>query len=242
MQAAGVNVLATCTYSATDVVIVRALQELGYSLKAWISPIDHTARVSSWEYGFVLYPVVWHPDSSPDVGEFSNMTSQQFSEAYKSRFQVPPSFFAAAVFASLCALAIAIERTGTLDTDAVATQLYGLELHEFYGNITIDANGQASSLEMTALQNMPKSQTTSARAAEANVSSLIFPMPPWPQRWCEHIGPGKTFADYTTSAPQSGLQQQCSGHGRCDASGSCVCDSGYGGTSCAAPSAPVSGP
>eukprot|EP00966_Prymnesium_polylepis_P140903 3253842-Prymnesium_polylepis.1 len=97
------------------------------------------------------------------------------------------------MFASLCALANAIEKAGSLETSAVAEQLRSLQLIEFWGNITFDANGQASSKEMVVLQNAYEGGAFVPRLVDA--SSFVFPMPSWEQRWCKHFGAGKTYED-----------------------------------------------
>ena len=62
------------------------------------------------------------------------MTSQQFVDAFATRYNgAEPSQSGASMFASLCALASAIEAAGTLNTSAVAAELRRLRLAEFYG-------------------------------------------------------------------------------------------------------------
>eukprot|EP00966_Prymnesium_polylepis_P045023 1043308-Prymnesium_polylepis.1 len=85
------------------------------------------------------------------------------------------------MFAQLCALAVAIEKAGSLDTGAVASQLRALSLFEFWGNISFDANGQASAKELLVLQNIHKDGFDS-KVHVVDVSSIVFPMPTWPQR------------------------------------------------------------
>eukprot|EP00966_Prymnesium_polylepis_P010572 243717-Prymnesium_polylepis.1 len=50
-------------------------------------------------------------------------------------------------------------------------------------------------------------------------------MPTWEQRWCRNIGPGKNYTDWNSRA----LSKECSGHGKCDESGACMCETGYAG-------------
>jgi hypothetical protein len=151
---------------------------------------------------------------------------------HRSRFYGDePSHEAAAMFTSLCALAVAIEKAETLNTSAVATQLRSLVLPEFFDNISFDANGMVASLTQVTF-NMPAGPSEPVRAASINASTLIYPMPPWPQRWCEYIGPETTYADYT-GTPASG--PQCSGHGTCNKDGTCDCETGYDGTRCEQP-------
>ena len=107
----------------------------------------------------------------------------------------------------------AIEAAGTLETDAVAAQLRSLDMFDVFGRMRFDANGQGT-VAMIPLQHVPGS------GAQAMVSeaSLAFPMPTWPQRWCQQLGPGKTYADYAGEV----LSVECSGHGQCNARGACV--------------------
>ena len=140
-----------------------------------------------------------------------------YNKLYKAR----PTNVAADMFASLCALGAAIEKAGTIETGAVAAELRALHLVEFYGNISFDANGQDASREMLVLQNTPEPTPVTAE-------TLVFPMPPWRQRLCKYVGPGNNLSSYTGTP----LSVECSGHGKCDEGGSCVCFSGYGGTDC----------
>eukprot|EP00966_Prymnesium_polylepis_P024008 552501-Prymnesium_polylepis.1 len=156
MQEAAVDVIVACTYDVTVDAIVKALQELEFSPKALVANFGRRSTYDkSWECeaprrpglahprfscadpvcvvhladDYLLVPIPWHPLYNSGVGAFSNMTSLQFADAYSAEYGGDvPSYLAASMFASLCALAVAIEQAGTLETSAVAAQLRALQL------------------------------------------------------------------------------------------------------------------
>jgi len=232
MQAAGIDIIVGCLYQPQHARIVTALQELRYSPKAMVLIELDAAEGYSEEYEYILAPSPWHPSMPGGVGAFSNLTSMQFAAKYSQRFMGDtPSYHAASMFASLCALAAAIENAGTLETSAVAEQLRALSLIEFYGNITFDEHGQASSKELVVLQNTYE-DGVGVVPHVVDSSSFVYPMPTWEQRWCRNIGPGKTQADADWDARARSLSEECSGHGKCDGSGACLCETGYAGFDC----------
>jgi hypothetical protein len=221
MQAADIDMIIGCTYDHESEALVRALQEP--------SSITHRKLWPS------LFSAVWDRRSTSTWCAHHHGTLRRLSSArsptcrhsslrqpcHRSRFYGDePSHEAAAMFTSLCALAVAIEKAETLNTSAVATQLRSLVLPEFFDNISFDANGMVASLTQVTF-NMPAGPSEPVRAASINASTLIYPMPPWPQRWCEYIGPETTYANYT-GMPASG--PQCSGHGTCNKDGTCDCE------------------
>ena len=223
LRAAGVNVIAGCTYSSTGAMIITALQELNYSVLALVLT---STNVPSWEGEYVVSPSPWHP-TLPGVGSFTNWTAAQFVEAYAAEYGGDtPVYQGASFFGGMAALGAAIEAAGTLETEAVASQLRSLDMFDVFGRTRFDGNGQGL-VAMIPLQHAPGSGSQ----AIISEASLAFPMPPWPQRWCQQLGPGKTYADNTGEV----LGMECSGHGQCDARGACVCAPGFDGESCDKP-------
>ena len=231
MMGAGIDIVVGCTYNSTGYALIEALQAINYSPKALVLVATY---VSTWEGEYVISPSTWHR-TVPQRGTFSNMTSMQFADEYAARFGGEQATYqAASAFASLCALGAAIEAAESLETSAVASQLRSLDLSEFYlGRISFDQTGMVDQ-DFLALQVMPGTfaQEIVAPQQDVTIGQLVFPMPPWEQRWCKYIGPGKTRAQYTGTP----LPLECAGHGSCSTTGICICTEGYGNLDCSLPS------
>ena len=248
-QAAGANVLIGCTYYSTAKAIIASLERLDWAPLAVAvteavgsNPVYAAEVVDGWWQGeYVLGPTPWHP-STPARGEFSNLTSGDFYARYKeANDNAEVTYHGAANFAAAATLVDAIERAQSLETAAVAAQMDAIQLNEFYGSVSFDANHQIE-LPMVVTQvaeGLPRypGQVEEVVFPPAAVStgSTAFPMPTWASRRCRALGPVSTWSDdgaVEGATTTTRLTQECSGHGTCDDAGACVCASGWGGATC----------
>ena len=229
---AGVNVLISTGYNATQWVVVQGMMSLGYTPLAAVCTISY---IPTWPGEYLFHPSPWAA-TRPVRGKWSGLTSIEFAERFETRYGADAqlTYQGAGAFGGVSALAASIEAAGVLDTHAVARKMYTMRFDEFYGNFTFSAAGQAQ-FPFLMLQH-----THSAGANEivypptevVGGTSMEFPMPTWAQRFCRALGPGSTYNDYLAASGSAGTPE-CSGHGTCNAAGQCECTGGHTGAACA---------
>jgi poly [ADP-ribose] polymerase 10/14/15 len=235
----GVNVLVGCTYYATGLAIIKALERLDFSPLAVVMTAcvglpgyaDLIAR-GWWQGEYFLGVAPWHT-SVPYRGEFSGMSSSEFADRYRARYSASVAYQGASQFAACCALAAAIEAANSVDTQKVLKAIRQLQLLEFFGPIQFGANGQNVGRSNLVVQYARGSLKELVVAPPSAVTEGIFafPMPTWSQRRCRVSGPGKTWAD-SANVEKDLLPSECSGTGKCSDEGLCVCDEGWSGLLC----------
>ena len=242
LRAKEVNVIVASTYMDEAITILNRTAALDYSLfaitfTATVGLPDYQLMVENgwWQGEFALGSVPWHHDL-PGTGEFTGMTSAEFSSEFAALVDshVYPSYHAAAAAAALVALFEAIERAGSLNTSAVAAELRSMQLQEFYGNISFDReSNQLVSNGGLVIQEI----ATEATAEDVIVfpdalanHSMTFPMPPLAQRRCVLFGPDSTAGDDNPAVDR--LSRQCSGNGMCTLEGYCECYGDFEGSLC----------
>ena len=238
LRLAGATVLVGCTYHMAALAILSALERLDWSPYAVLlsETVDHasfTARVTAgwWQGEYVLGPTPWH-SSSPTHGAFSGLSSADFAQMYRDRFDgAEVGYNGAAQFAAACALGAAIEAANSTETATVATELQRLSLSEFYGQLTFGAERQISSSGLLVVQHAPGDTLKVVHSPADSLQTtgaLRFPTPPWAQRRCRAYGRPQSNA---SSAVRQAVE--CSGHGACSRSGACECEPGFDGIACA---------
>ena len=250
LKAAGANVLVGCTYEDTTRAIVEALERVDFSPRATIVSASlgldvYNTRVNEgwWQGEYVAGPTPWHV-SVPRTGAYSGLSSAQFAEIYRDRTGDNVGYQGAATFGAAAALASAIEAAGTLDTESVRQALNATDLHEFYANISFDANNQISA-PMLVVQMQPKkvaAEKQAERVVADGLATFVYPVPSWARRRCEALGPGHSANNSLAAATSSDFiplterpsnaSAACSGHGSCSAHGNCTCDDMYTGLHC----------
>ena len=90
------------------------------------------------------------------------------------------------------------------------------DVTEFYGKISFDENHQVE-LPMLVTQARPGGEEQIVWMGSDATGDFIFPIPTWRRREC---------------AEADGVGQECSGHGRCNDEGQCVCDEEWAGSTC----------
>lgn len=245
-MAAKVTVLIACTYFASARALVDALEQLDYSPLAVMitsamsdSRYVNLVQAAWWQGEYVIEPVAWHHASDERVrGDFSNMTSQEFEKEYHRRYPGQHlSYLGAAAFAAGAILGSAIEAAGSIENAAVIAKLQSMKLKEFYSDFEFDANGQAIS-PMRLTQYQPGAVTETV-VFEGDTFGGVFPMPTWALRRCLRTTGPQILKGVSLEAQgfpddfnHLGGYLICSGRGRCDMSGACVCDAGMEGEFC----------
>jgi len=209
--------------------VTLIMEELDFNVFAIMSDVSLVPTFSElnyqgwWQGSSFLEPVAWD-ESRQTRGSFSNWTSTDFVENFVSDFGYRPTPDAAAQFAGLCALAKAVEATGSVSTAIIRAALTDMELDEFYAKVSFDEYGQAKHRFLIRQSPVVKRSGAIARgtiaysADDALVRTFVFPMPPWAQTRCRF----DINIDF----------EACSGHGECSKTGGCVCVKGWVGASC----------
>lgn len=87
---------------------------------------------------------IWEP-TKPDT----NAVSQQFTQAFKDRYAVMPSYHAAAAFAACQVLEAALLRAGSTDQEDYREALFALDSNTVIGRFAVDRTGmQTKRLDM----------------------------------------------------------------------------------------------
>jgi ABC-type branched-subunit amino acid transport system substrate-binding protein len=233
LRDAGANALVLCGYIDEVETLVDVMHSIDYApvavVASYVSIYDFEVKIDAgkWQLEYVMLPVLWH-HSQPGVGEFSQMTSSEFDAQMTARGNIANDVSAAA-FAAACCLGAAIEAANSTDTAAVASAMRGLELSEFFANITFDANGQlqAGRNVLPVVQWIPDPPNEAQQGIFPDPSSadtgthnpIVFPMPPWKLRQCIQNQHNLTAGE-------------CRGNGRCSVTGVCACNKGYTGDTC----------
>eukprot|EP00966_Prymnesium_polylepis_P027776 641962-Prymnesium_polylepis.2 len=136
-QAAGVNVLVSCTYEPEARALINVMEAMNYSVFAFITSVGvsggFTWSVQEhgwWQGEYTLGTAVWDY-RVPTRGVFSGLTSEEFRTRYRARWNGEVDYRGASQFAAYCVLAAAVEAAGTLDTEAVRMTLQRMHLSEF---------------------------------------------------------------------------------------------------------------
>ena len=237
LRAAGANVIVGCFYLSTSQMFFRALEVADFTPLALTISASHVSSYKAaidggwWQGEYAMGPTPWH-HTSPVIGAVSGMTSTEFFEEYRSRYgNAEVSYHGAANFGAAVALVHAIETAGNISAPAVRDVLQTMNVSEFYGHIKFDTNNQYAG-GMLVVQYGPgnTSEDIVYPPALAGTAHPYFPWAPWHQRRCAVHGPGTRAND--TSLPRA--DAECSGHGQCNAAGTCICtDAHYSGVSCA---------
>lgn len=92
----------------------------------------------------ILAPTQWEP--SVDYSDDFFGTSEEFTAAFRKKFDKSPSYLAAGAAAAGLTLQLAVEKAGTTATEPVRKALVDLKADTFFGPIDFSASGDASGL------------------------------------------------------------------------------------------------
>ena len=125
-----------------------------------------------WEIG-----VKFSPETTPEGWEWFGPTQEEFISTFREISNgTDPDYHAATAAASVLAYVLAIEKAGTLDTDAVRQALGELKFMSFYGKWGIDETGKQVEHEMVVIQ-WQEGQKQIVWPPEAQTAKPLYPMP-----------------------------------------------------------------
>jgi ABC-type branched-subunit amino acid transport system substrate-binding protein len=103
----------------------------------------------------IIGPSQWEPqakftsEAAQSAGlEWYGPTGEEFVKAYKAAYNEDPSYHAAGGYVAGLLLEKAIEKAGTLDTQAVTSALDSLDLLTFFGHLKFDTTAEAHGLQI----------------------------------------------------------------------------------------------
>jgi len=144
------DIFVGCVYFSVCTAILKAAKELNYLPGSFIMSLCvddpnflNTVGVDNERY--VIGPVQWNENLPlQDDCTLTGWTALQFADIYRSRYNMSPSYFAAAYFASGLAVTKALEKCHSLDSTEIAFALTRLSLETFFGKVMFDSNGQGT--------------------------------------------------------------------------------------------------
>jgi ABC-type branched-subunit amino acid transport system substrate-binding protein len=124
-KAAGINIIVSTGYNGTQWVMVQNLMKLDYTPLAAVCTISY---IPTWPGEYLFHPSPWSA-TRPVRGQWSGLTSVEFAARFAAAYGGDASltYQGAGAFGGAAALAAAIEAAGTLETQAVARQLYKVQ-------------------------------------------------------------------------------------------------------------------
>jgi len=108
-------------------------------------------------------------------------TPQNYTKMFKAKYNKVPDYHNAESTAAMVAYQFAIEKAGTLDTEAVRNALANLDIMSFYGPLKFDKRGinMFKSMAVEQIQNGKKYTVWPADVAQ---KPPLYPAPPWSKR------------------------------------------------------------
>ncbi len=192
-KAAGANVLLGGGHFQDGVALTQQAWQLGWKLKAigiLVAPTlpdfyqklgdaaNGVMAPAQWEYG-----VKYSPDVAKNLGvEWYGPTNDEYIEMFRDMFGGEPDYHAAEATAAVLFAVKAIEKAGSLDSDAIRAAAGQLDILTFFGRLKIDPQtGLQIAHEMVVIQwqNGEKKIIYPEAAAQA---SPIYPATNWWQR------------------------------------------------------------
>jgi len=131
----------------------------------------------------------WEPNMPIDKALFDDprwygpkMSPSEWAEWFKSKYDYTPDFRAMQMFASALALKAAIEKAGTLDTDAVRAAIQELEIITTFGRFKVDPKTlKQIGHSMVAIQWQGGKKVVIA-PPEFKTGDVVYPVPAWSER------------------------------------------------------------
>lgn len=252
LQDANVTVVVVCDVDlASTIAVIRALNKSNYSPHAIISlsmPAEYASRVSvdtQWLGEYLLFEDYGTYYEELDsfklpagiqgilpTGNSSNEDSRfrKFIAGYMAANGGAPASNSISTHVALNVLRRAIEATGRLEGSVLAHEIRNNHLHDGPFSFQSDADGLNMNASVSVIQCYDRTRISNpdfrgsgsscqeVKARGLGVPTLAFPMPTWEYRRCQ-----RKYA------------RECSGRGKCDQSGMCVCEGGWTGPSCSNP-------
>ncbi len=162
---------------------VRSAKELDFNPKAMVMTVGPSNPQLAAELGpdanYLFGPTQWESTMNYK-GQYLG-TASEYAQRYQEQWGEPPTYQAAGATAAALVLQLAIEKAGTLDTDAVRQAMRELDVVTFYGPIKFDATGKNVAKSMGTIQILDGQIKVVAPQA-AGVTDMVYPQPPWQDR------------------------------------------------------------
>jgi len=227
-----VDVVFGCTYYKTCTDFVKTAKKLDFNPKA----ITLGACVDSSQFlldlgddgRYIMGPAPWFKKQGGRAAEnLNNMTSTEWDAMQNKKFKESPPYQGASAYAAPLVLIDAIEKAGSIDSDAVMAVLRSKTFSSktFYGTVKFDDNMQ-NAAQSVIIQHNGDSEPNVVYPHAEKTDNILFPTPTWKYRACAKP---RTVSTNTGDKTVDG----CSSHGQCQDDGTCICSGEYIGENCA---------
>ncbi|TVR16301.1 MAG: hypothetical protein EA391_08275 [Balneolaceae bacterium] len=172
-----IEVLGMAASSLNDfTTVLRQMKEMDVNVKmfgtsgAVVQFREQLGDLAEYAYGLSA----WEPTlKNPGIPEFT--------EAYKARFGVEPSFHAAGAYGSCKLFAKAAEEAGSLDSDALRDILLTMETQTIFGDYAVDERGYQTANKGLFVQ-WQDGEKVIVWPEDVATHELRFPTPEWNER------------------------------------------------------------
>ena len=162
---------------------VRSAKELNFSPKAMVITVGPSNPQFVAEMGkdanYIFGPTQWESTMDHKGKHFSRPF--QYAQRYQTKWGEPATYQAAGATAAALALQLAIEKAGSLETEAVRQAMKELDAVTFFGAINFEETGKNTAKPMGSIQILD-GQIKVVAPQEAAVAELTYPMPAWKER------------------------------------------------------------
>ena len=163
---------------------LKQAKQLGVNPKLWaftVGPaLPDFITTLGGDANYVIGSSQWTPQVKYQGTDLFG-TAQNFEQAYKTKYNVEPSYQAAESAACGVAYQFALQSANSLDPQKVRAALAGLNVTTFYGPIKFATNGENNTKPMATIQIQSGKVVTVFPSDIAN-ASILYPTPPFGQR------------------------------------------------------------
>ncbi len=167
------------SYLPDSVLIQRQAKDLGLECKLYTYSVgaaqpDFVDTLGA-DADYVLGPSMWEP-------EVETSGNKEFFDAYVEMFDREPDYHAATGYAGCQILEQALNNVGELDLDALAEELYNLEMETVLpGSYKVDETGkQVGHIPLTV--QWQSNEKVIVAPADLSTGEIMLPTPPWDER------------------------------------------------------------
>ena len=210
ISASGAQNIIGCSFDRLCEEAFPILKEKNINLDSYIFSVCSSGEAFEKnplaENAFAL--TLWAPLDSV-VGKYTGWTAKEFDQVYFDHYNVHPSYQATAAFAAGVILYAAIEETQSLDPNVLAQSMRENYYETVFQNMSFDPVLQQGTFKSW-IEQIQYTDNVLSRGvvypSQHAVKTEIYPAPSWYANACN------LDTNY------------CSGHGKCDADGICVCE------------------
>lgn len=167
------------SYLPDSVLIQRQAKDLGLECKLYTYSVgaaqpDFVETLGA-DADYVLGPSMWEPD-------VETPGNKEFFDAYVEMFDREPDYHAATGYAGCQILEQALNNVGELDLDALAEELFSLEMENILpGGYKVDETGkQVGHIPLTV--QWQSGEKVIVAPADIATGEIMLPTPPWDER------------------------------------------------------------